>query len=224
MISLRTLAAIGILIVLVAVSCDNRSTDNCGQLEIYGRIVFIPLITESSFTEFYVFHSGRPVINAEISVATQYVPLVDQANGGYRLEFDFGIGDTLAYSVNSEYGSSQGNVIIPDTVSIIRPLPLDTIPNSADYSVVWHRNIGVDGYFVYLQNQNGYASALTESDIDTTVVLDGHNIFNPGSDRLWVETLFGVFSSAVAPNGMNLPRGVVGAAGNYREVYVSFAP
>jgi len=205
-------------------SCDNRSTDNSGQFDVYGRIVYIPLITESSFTEFYIFHSGRPVINAQISVATHSVPLVDQANGRYRFEFDFGIGDTLAYSIDSEYGSSQGNVIIPDTVSIIRPLPLDTIPNGADYSVVWHRKIGVDGYFVYLQNQNGYATALTESDIDTTVVLDGHNIFNPGNDRLWVEALFGVFSSTAAPNGMNLPRGVVGAAGNYREVYVSFAP
>jgi hypothetical protein len=40
-----------------------------------------------------------------------------------------------------------------------------------------------------------------------------------GVDTFWVETLRGVFEAHYAPHEMLLPKGVVGAAGNYCQIY-----
>jgi len=223
MISKKRQVFIGILILFVIATCDNRSSNGDGQFDVYGRIVCVPYVTESSFAEFYLFHSGLPVIDGEIVVDSFSVPLVNEERGRYRLDFDFGLGDTLEYNVVSEFGSQQGMVIIPDTASIIRPQPQDTIPTGFDYTAIWQRKTGVAGYFAYLENQGGYANALTDTEIDTSADFSGDNIFNPGNDRFWVETLNGFFINDITPDGMNLPRGVVGAAGNFKDVYVGFA-
>ena len=98
------------------------------------------------------------------------------------------------------------------------------IPSGANYSAAWHKVDFVEGYYAFFQHQNGYAAQVRELQIDTTAQFQGQNIFNIGIDTFWVETLRGSFYAEVAPNGIILPRGIVGAAGNFRNVDISIAP
>jgi hypothetical protein len=134
------------------------------------------------------------------------------------------IGDTVAYSVQSQYGTISGAVFIPDTVSIIYPWANDTLYYGVNFTATWHRNDLADGYFAYLENQDGLVADINELAYDTSSQFSGDYLLNLGGDRFWLETLSGVYDNEIAPNGMNLPLGVVGAAGNFREVYISFAP
>jgi hypothetical protein len=206
------------------VSCVGDSTKPQGGFAVYGRIVYRPLLTESSLAEFFIFNGNQPVTDAIVTVGPDTVSLVDADGGAYRLGINVYIGDSLAYNIVSGVGRLSGTVTIPDTVSIFQPHPGDTISIESDFTATWRRGALVDGYYVHLENQEGLVADINVSQFDTTSLLPGDYLLNIGPDRFWVETLNGAYVDEVAPNGEILPRGVVGAAGNYKDVYIDFAP
>jgi hypothetical protein len=212
------LVTLALLALLLLSSCGGDESTQPGLFDVYGRIVNRPLVAGFSFAEFYIFHNGDPVTDALIIVRGDTVPMLNQQGGYYYRELDFHIGDSLNYSINSEFGSNAGSVVIPDSVGIITPLPSEVILAGSDYSAAWHRGDFIDGYFTYFKNQRGYAARVEEIAIDTTALFRGQKIVNLGVDTFWVETLKGSFFAETAPNGLILPRGVVGAAGNFRNV------
>jgi hypothetical protein len=205
---------------LLLASCGGEESTAPGLFDVYGRMVNRPLLAGLSFAEFYIFHNGDPVTDAMIIVRGDTVPMLSLEGGHYYHEMDFHVGDTLNYSINSEFGSDAGSVVIPDSVGIINPEPSEMILAGVDYSAIWHRGDFIDGYFAYFKNQRGYAARVEEIAIDTTTLFRGQNIVNLGVDTFWVETLKGSFFAETAPNGLILPRGVVGAAGNFRNVVI----
>jgi hypothetical protein len=208
---------------LIAASCNDKSTNNNGEFDVYGRIIYRPPIAGPSLADFSLFHKGNGITDAIITVKAETLIAVQSESGRYRLPLNLRIGDTLAYTISSAYGSADGNVVIPDTVEIIRPRAMDTLLTGTGFTGIWHRGSPEIGYFAYLQNQGGYVASLHETQIDTLIDFLGENILNFGADTFWVETLRGGFTSNIAPTGKLLPRGVVGAAGNFRAVYVSYA-
>ena len=214
------LALLGVLFV----SCGNDSSTGPGLFDVYGRIAYRPFETGLSLAEFYVFHSGEAVTDAVIIVRGDTVPQIQGQAGHYFRSLNFRIGDTLTYSINSQFGVENGTVTIPDTAGIIVPQRSEVIPSGSNYSAAWHKVDFVEGYYAFFQHQNGYAAQVRELQIDTTAQFQGQNIFNIGIDTFWVETLRGSFYAEVAPNGIILPRGIVGAAGNFRNVDISIAP
>lgn len=215
-----TLFCITLFVLIIWLSCSTKPTDISGEFDVYGRMVYRPLIAGSSSADFYIFHKNEPVKDALILVANDTVPLVDTANGFYSRDMQVVIGESLYYSINSQYGTLQGAVVIPDTVSIIKPALYDSLITQSDMLAIWRRNSLSDGYYAYLERQEGFVAAITESQYDTTVELSRDNIIRFGLDRFWVENLNGYFSSVIAPSGRNMPKGVVGAAGNFRDIYV----
>lgn len=207
--------AIGLL------SCGEETTGAFGFFDVYGRVVYRPVFY-GSIAEFYVYNNGAAVSDAVITVDGLFVPLVDSAEGYYGRLLDIAVGDTLEYSVDSEFGFSDGNIIIPDTVAIIRPAEDDTLLFGADFTATWRRAGGADGYYVYLENQLGFVAAVTETYFDTTVILSGGNFIESGIDIFWVEVLNGSIIEVTRPDGRRVPQGVVGAAGKFRNVYVDF--
>ena len=202
------------------VSCAKKPTDQSRPFEVFGRIIFRPLLTMDSDAEFYVYSYGHAVSDAVIIVKQDTIPLADSSAGFYTKTMQLQIRDTVAYSIQSSHGSLNGNVIIPDTASIIIPHDFDSLAFGVEFTAIWHSTNRADGFYAYLQYQGGYVGAVTETYYDTTAVLPGENSINLRPDRFWVESLNGVFSNAVTPANKVMPRGVVGAAGNYREVYL----
>lgn len=203
-------------------SCGDKTTDDYGVFDVYGRVVYRPPLFASS-AEFYIYNNGQAVTGAFITVGENVVPLVDTSSGYYSLPLQIEMGDTLEYSVSSEFGSLYGNLIIPDTAQIIRPLESDTLLFGSDFSASWQRASGADGYYSYLENQAGFVAVVTETHFDTTAILPGDGFFESGFDRFWLETLNGYFVGRVAPDGRIFPCGVVGSAASFREVYIDFA-
>jgi hypothetical protein len=222
----RTAASIPVIfagLLFLSLSCGNSATEEQGQFDLYGRIVYRPLFYGSS-AEFFVYSQGSPVTDALITVESDTVPLVNSDEGYYSAPLDVEVGDTLVYSVVSASGSSAGDVVIPDTTSIISPDEGDTLITGFDFSVVWRRATDADGYFVSLENQTGLVAEVVESYFDTTVTVSGENLFTTGTDNLWVETLKGSVSAGVTPFGRKLPWGVYGSAATVREVFVDLGP
>jgi hypothetical protein len=214
---------IAILGISLFYSCGDKSTDNQGPFVVFGRVIFRPILAGPSSAEFYLFHKGSPITTATILVRQDTIPLQNSHNGLYSRNLqNVRIGDTLDYSISSEYGSSQGTVIIPDTAFIIRPVRFDSLFPGAGFGVTWHPVSDANGYFVHLENQNGYIATVSEARTDTSVFFSGDSLVSFGVDSLWVETLKGAFFNDFTPDGIRLPEGVVGSAGNYREVYVNF--
>jgi len=213
---------LALAIACVGLTCSDNATDSYGTIDFYGRIIYRPPFVGSN-AEFYFFHNGEAYSDAIIAVENDTIPLVNSGSGYYSMEIAAQIGDTLVYSVDSPIWTSQGTVIIPDTSEIIQPIEGDTLRTGVNCSVVCRFNTGADGYFFYLDGQDGFAAEIGQTAFDTSAVLNGFDIVNGGSTYLWIESLRGVFNKRVAPNGMILPLGVVGAAGNYREVYVSLS-
>jgi hypothetical protein len=176
-------------------------------------------LSGQSLAEFYVFNDGNPVNNANILVNGDTIHVTSSENGIYLWPTATNIGDSAYYSVNSPFGSVQGVVVIPDTVAIIRPARNDTLDTSSAHMSVWHANFFADGYYAHLSRQVLDAAGVFESAYDTTLEIPGLNLLDFGIDTLWVETLRGPYVSELAPNEMLLPRGVVGAAGNYCEIF-----
>jgi hypothetical protein len=217
---LLALIAFGCLI--LSISCSDKSTNGQGPFDIFGRMIFRPFLAGPPTAEFHLYHNGSPITDAIITVRGDTIPLMDASHGFYSRNMSFRIGDTLSYVVTSEFGSAHGNVIIPDTASIIRPVALDTLHTGANFGASWHQLYTVDGYFVHLQNQNGLIGRVLENRNDTIASFSGDSLVNFGTDSIWVETLKGPFFDEAAPGGFHLPKGIVGAAGTFREVFVSF--
>jgi hypothetical protein len=201
--------------------------DTAGAFDVYGRIIYRPFASTLPTAEFHLFHEGKGITDAIITL--QYsgsptrdtIPLMDSTGGVYSSGFPARIDDTLSYSIKSQYGTQDGIVIIPDSVLIIRPLEFDTLTTGGEFPTIWHRGSSqVDGYFVYLEGQGGFVAAVTISQFDTTNNFSGENVVEIGSDRFWVEAMRGPFSPGVMPNGRIMPKGVVGSAGTFRDVYV----
>jgi hypothetical protein len=213
-----------VILALVFASCGDKSTNAPGVFDIYGRIVNRPFVAGLSFAEFYIFHSGQAVNDAVIIVKSDTVRHSPSEAGHYYREMNFRIGDTLSYSITSEFGVDSGTVIIPDSISIVSPQAGATLYTGTGFTATWHRGAFLDGYFAYLRHQSGNVMQVRETTTDTTAEFLGQNIIDIGVDTFWVETLKGAFNAETAPNGKILPRGVVGAAGTFRDVFVTFAP
>ena len=203
-------------------SCADRATDGYDVFDVYGRVVYRPPLYTSS-ADFHIYSNGEAVTGAIITVEENVIPLVDSASGYYSLLLEIEIGDTLEYSVSSEFGSLYGSVIIPDTAQIIQPLEGDTLLFGLAFPASWQRVSEADGYYSYLENQAGFVAAVTEIYFDTTAILPGEYFFESGFDNFWLETLTGNIVKGFMPDGRILPRGVVGSAASYREVYIDFA-
>lgn len=203
-------------------SCGEQATDDYGGFDVYGRVVYRPPLFASS-AEFYIYSNGEAVAGANITVEDDIIPQVDTASGYYSLLLEIGIGDTLEYSVSSEFGSLYGILVIPDTAQIIRPLESDTLLFGFDFSASWQRALGADGYYSYLENQAGFVAAVAETYFDTTAILPGEYFSESGFDIFWLEVLSGNFARGIMPDGRIFPRGVVGSAAGFREVYIDFA-
>jgi hypothetical protein len=203
-------------------ACGDKATEDYGVFDVYGRVVYRPPLFMSS-AEFYVYSNGQAVIDANIMIEDNIIPLIDTSSGYYTLPLEIEIGDTLEYSISSEFGSLYGNLIIPDTAQIIRPLEEDTLLFGADFSASWQRASGADGYYSYLEYQGGFVAAVTETYFDTTATLPGAGFLESGFDRFWLEALNGSVVRGVTPDGRIFPRGVVGCAAGYREVYIDLA-
>lgn len=208
------------MVFAAGVSCSDKSVNAPGSFDVYGRVVYRPLLSKLPSAEFYLFHNGQGITDARITVGLDTLALADSTDGFYKGIFPVRIGDSLSFAVVSQFGAQSGFVTIPDTASIIRPAPFDTLISGAELSVAWRRSSRVDGYYAYLESQNGLVAVITESPLDTTADMSGQNMLNIGADRFWVETLRGSFIPTVAPDGRLMPRGVVGAAGTYCDVYV----
>ncbi len=209
-------------IACVALSCGDDIVDGFTPFDIYGRVVYRPPFI-GSFAEFYLYHDGEPVTDALITVGSDSIPLVNSSLGYYSKMMTVEIGDTLEYSIESQFGSSSGILVIPDTTEIVSPVRYDTLHFGTSTTVVWLEEISADGYFVYLDDQDGFVAAVTETRIDTSAVLPGSEIVNGGNKNLWVEVLRGDVIRATTPAGRTLPYGVFASAGNYREVYISLS-
>jgi hypothetical protein len=203
-------------------SCGEEATRDYGSFDVYGRIVHRPPIFVSS-AEFYIYSGGEAVADADITVDDDIIPLVDTASGYYRLPLEIEIGDTLQYSVSSVFGLLDGILVIPDTAQIIQPPEGDTLLFGSDFPASWQRIPEADGYYSYLENQAGLVAAVTESYFDTTAILPGEYFSESGFDRFWLEVLRGDFTGGVMPDGRIFPRGVVGSAASFRDVFVDFA-
>ena len=205
---------------IFAVSCNDKSSNPQGAFDVYGRIIYRPVLAQpQSEAIFYLYHNGQGIRHALITVRSDTIPVVDSIGGYYQRALEDSIGDTLSYKITSDFGSEEGQVIIPDTVTIIR---LDTtIYIGRDFFVAWRQGIRIDGYFAYLEDQNGLVAVVKESPLDTSTNMPGTNIVQIGADKFWLETLSGAFSTAATPGGKIMPKGIVGAAANYREVYVT---
>jgi hypothetical protein len=217
------LAALTIL-ALVLTSCGDKTTNSPGVFDVYGRIVNRPFVAGLSYAEFYIFHSGQAVNDAVIMVKSDTVRHTTSEAGRYYHEMNFRIGDTLAYSIASEFGIDSGTVIIPDSISIISPQAGATLFTGTNFAAIWCRGAFIDGYFAYLKHQSGNVMQVRETTTDTTAEFLGQNVNDIGVDTFWVETLRGAFNAETAPNGKILPRGVVGASGAFRNVYITFPP
>jgi hypothetical protein len=204
----------------VFLSCGDGIIDGFTPFDIYGRVVYRPPFF-GSFAEFYVYHDGQPATDALITVESDTIPLVSERLGHYSKAMAFEMGDTLEYSVESAFGSSQGSLIIPDTTEIISPAQDDTLQFGTEFTSDWRPVISSDGYYVYLENQGGFVALVEESRFDTSAVIPGDEFIEGGADYLWVETLSGDVVKNITPDGRVMPLGVFGAAGNYREVYIS---
>ena len=209
---------------LLFIDCGKDSSTGPGIFDVYGRMVNRPFVAGLSFADFYIFHNGEPVIDALIIVKGDTVPHLTTEAGRYYREMNFRIGDTLAYSINSQFGTEQGLVIIPDSTEIISPTAGTTLYTGTGFSALWHRGPYVDGYYAHLAHQSGYVGQVRETRIDTTSDFLGGNLLDIGVDTFWVETLKGAFNAETAPNGKTLPRGILGAAGTFRDVFVTYAP
>jgi len=207
------------LVALLTLKCGDKATNSQGGFAIYGRISWRPPLSGLPLAEFYIFNDKSAVTGAVITVNADTIPAAPSENGIYRKSLNIGIGDSAYYSINSVYGSAEGVVVIPDTVSIIRPARSDTLDIGSTYTALWHSNRLYDGYYAYLEGQRIDISGVYELPQDTTLELPGSNLIDIGVDTFWVETLRGIFTPEYAPNGLLLPRGVVGAAGNYCEIY-----
>jgi hypothetical protein len=203
-------------------ACASDSTNTHGDFDIYGRIIWRAPLTGRSLAEFYLFHKEDGITDALILVDGDTIPEVS-VEGRYAAPLIFNIGDTLEYSIVSTYGSATGSVIIPDTVQINRPTENDTLYTGINIFAAWNRGFQFDGYFAHLTNQDGFVASVRESVIDTTVEIGGQYVLNLGPDTFWVESLKGSFYDAYAPNGMNLPKGIVGASANFRRVNIEYA-
>lgn len=222
-ISRQRFAIIIFISIIMINSCAKKPTEQSRPFDVFGRIVFRPLLAGDSGAEFYVYANGRSVQDARIIVKQDTILLADSGAGYYTRPMAIQIGDTISYSIVSIHGTLNGNVIIPDTTSIIYPRDFDSLALGVEFTGVWHTTIQGNGFYAYLKNQRGYVGAVTETYFDTTATLPGENAINLGPDRFWVETLNGLFSNAVTPANMIMPRGVVGASGNFREVYLFLA-
>ena len=212
------------LMIYVA-SCSDKSSNPQGTFDVYGRIIYRTTIAQpQSEAIFYLYHNGQAIRNALITVRQDTIPVSDSLSGYYHRDLVVNVGDTMSYKVTSDFGSAEGMVTIPDTVNIIRPVSFpfaDTIFTGTDFFSAWHQGIRGDGYFAYLEGEGGLVSVVSETQFDTSTTMPGNNINQIGSDRFWLETLNGAFTPSLAPNGKTMPKGVVGAAANYREVYVA---
>ncbi|OGC95147.1 MAG: hypothetical protein A2W25_08190 [candidate division Zixibacteria bacterium RBG_16_53_22] len=216
---------VGTLIIAISLvapltfSCGDKANETPTGFAVYGRISWRPPLSGLPLAEFYVFNDRNAVTGAIITVNGDTIPAAPSENGIYRKGLNISVGDSAYYSIYSAYGSADGTVVIPDTVSIIRPARVDTIGIGSSYIATWHSNWQYDGYYSYLDGQRINVSGVYEIPQDTTLEFPGSNLIDIGVDTFWVETLRGVFTGEYSPNGLLLSRGVVGAAGNYCEIY-----
>lgn len=206
----------------LGLTCKDNTVDGFLPFGVYGRLVYnVGLYAPTA--EFYIYHGGDAVTDAIITVEADTIPLVNASRGYYSKEMAFATGDTLEYSVSSSFGTSAGSVVIPDTAEIVSPMAGDTLRFGFGFDVDWQRAPWADGYFVYLDNQEGLVAAVTETSFDTSATLSGADMINSGIDNIRVEVLRGQFYRGQTPDDRILPEGVVGAAGNYREIYISLS-
>ncbi len=208
-----------ILLMAIFVACHQKGTDNQGIFDIYARAVYKSLPIGSS-AECYLYHNGYPIFDATIIFDGDTISLADSSTGYYRKSLQIGIADTLEYSIDSEYGFSSGLLVIPDTARLISPANEDTIIFGSTFRSSWNKSYDCDGYYGYLENQDGYVAGITESYFDTLATVEGGNYSVPGDDRFWIESLKGEFKAGTTPDGRKLPLGVVGASGTFSDVYI----
>jgi hypothetical protein len=204
---------------ILTLSCDEGIMDSNNEFRMFGRVVCKPIPAESC-AEFFLFNFDNAITDAIVVIGLDTVALVDSSSGYYYSQMLMEIGDTISYSISSDFGAQNGQVIIPDTVSIIHPQIFDTINFGEDFDVSWIRGINADGYFIYLENQERFVAEIAESYFDTSITVSGMEMQNPGVDRLWVEAISGNYEVARTPFNALMPKGVVGAAGNYRDVEI----
>jgi hypothetical protein len=209
-------------IIVIMASCTGNSVDYENTFEVYGRVVYCPpiFLLVDSRAEFYLFTRGQPIRDAVITIEADTIALTDSAAGFYSKPLQIAIGDTLQYSINSSYGSVEGSIVIPDTVTLLYPEENAMLVFGENIQAIWHSSYTADGYFIYLENQNGLVNEVTELQSDTSVTISGENMSRLGQDRIWVESIKGDFIRLQAPNSRALPLGVVGAAANVHNVNI----
>jgi hypothetical protein len=189
--------------------------------EVFGRVIYKPALTGSS-ADIYLYYDGEPDLSGVIQVDTVSIPLVDSARGFYRSDLVIEIGDTLDYSISSLNGEMTGQVIIPDTVNILSPQNFDTFQIPCEIDMIWLRELTADGYFVYIEDQSRLFADIGRTHFDTVSIFVADDLIVPGEARVWVESLRGEFIDATTPSGYIIPKGMVGAAGAFRIVYITF--
>ena len=209
-------------IIVIMASCAGNSVDYENTFEVYGRVVYCPpiFLLMDSRAEFYLFTRGQPIRDAIITIEADTIALTDSAAGFYSKPLQIAIGDTLQYSINSSYGSAEGGIIIPDTITMLYPEENAMLVFGENIQALWRSSYTADGYFIYLENQNGLVNEVTELQSDTSATISGENMSRLGQDRIWVETVKGDFFRLQAPNNRVLPRGVVGTAANVHNVNI----
>jgi len=216
-------ASVSLIVIILAtaltVTCNDNATDSNVGFAVYGRVVWRPPLIGPPTAEFFVFNDANTVDGAVITVNNDTVPAASNESGVYRKNLLIEIGDSAYYSIESQYGSAEGVVIIPDTVSIVHPNRYDTLGTSFGYTAIWRSNWQYNGYYTYLSTQRFAICDILETPQDTSFEFPGNNMVGIGVDTFWVETLRGVFEAHYAPHEMLLPKGVVGAAGNYCQIY-----
>ncbi len=203
-------------------SCGDKAANNFGAFDIYGRVVYRPPFV-GSVAEFFIYHDGLAADDALILVESDTIPLVIPSRGYYSKALAFEMGDTLGCSVQSQYGTWSGILVIPDTTEIVEPAWNDTVYYGVDLAVTWREELSADGYYVLFEDQAGGMTAVKETRIDTSVMLPGTEIASGGNKILWVEALRGDVVGSITPNARILPLGVLASAANYRQVYVSLS-
>ncbi len=204
-------------LIITQLSCGDKVTDDPGGIEIFGRIVYWANY-DSSSAEFYVYNNYNAVSDAIIILENDTIP--HSASGYYFSPLSINIGDAVTYSIGINSELFEGYVIVPDTASILIPEDYDTIFYNSDFTVEWQRTSTADGYYVYLEEQDGFVAAVVESHFDTSAVLPGENYLFSGLDRLWLESLNGAFESGITPGGRIMPQGIVASSANFRDVRV----
>ncbi len=204
---------------MTQLSCGDKVTDDNGGVEIFGRVVYWAPF-DSSSAEIFIYNNGDPVNDAIVIIDTDTIPVENSDIGYYFLPLNVNIGDTVNYNLEVDNNLFNGFVILPDTASILHPEDFDSILFNSEYTAEWMRTSMADGYFVFLEEQDGLVAAVAETHFDTSAVLPGGNYLFLGLDRLWVESLNGDFEMGITPRDRVMPKGIVASSANFRDVHI----